>query len=615
MVAGNFVFGQTDLSSNVLDTRNKLESEIQKNLADLIATRLDRSTFTVAVRLKVKEVPPAKKEDKPKEKVDELPAGMGIGVIDVRELVASYERKIEEIKLMKESLDKENQLPKYSASQIEINVALDENTYDQKYTDEFKAWLIKKMKSDYGPSTKSEVNRYKFVTPKTKENSQDPNQNKQDDQFKLKDLINLVPAALLLLGLLLLGYFVRQGLKENGSIKKDLALEQKNDWKLTRAEFKEDLEKALEESPEQIPEPVQRISARDLEHILGKIAFVCIELKGKVNELVRVWIDSGENGFVKSALLIDSMLAANEKIMTTTGAMPALLIPLDPDIAMSHEESLAEVYRQISKMNDYDKLLKLEEIYWDLVSIKTLGIQSLRRPFDFLQSLNEHALKELLDTQSQKSRALALMYLPPERKLGYLNQIENEQKEQVVLEMLTNSQISQKQIWDMDTSLKVNVINQSSNQEEKLVNLFPRTIETLQTLDALAEINILKKVVVGLPDEGLLLKQQFATLAFLNEWKSEFVKRLISTCTGSEIVALIRVLPDAKEVILSSCSEKVQLIVNDDLNLPDKQDELEKIKIISNIKSKWMKIIANENIPMSRVLVNKEKLEVLKNAS
>jgi len=609
----NFLFGaisaNAQLQSGVLDTRNKLETEIQKNLSDLIATRLEKSTFNLAVRVSVKELPNGQKAPTPPEKKEDLPAGLGVGLIDARELVAQYEKQIEELKLLKEQKSEKAE-PKFQATKIEVIVGLDEGTYEESYVAEFSKWLAKRVSSDYGSLGKSDVQRFKLLKDKPQSEPGVENTNKG---LTPRDLVNLAAAVLLVLGLIIVGVLVRSGLKENGTGKKDLVIEPKGEWALKEVQAPGEVEPAGEALP--VVEPVNRLSPRDLEHILGKIAFVCLELGNKVNELVRVWVDSGEQGYIKSALLIDSMMAAREKIMSTTGAMPMMSIPLDEDIASSQEENLAEAYRQVSQMNDFDRLAKLEEIYWDLISVKTLGLQSLRRPFDYLQSLNHESLMEVLEHQKEENKALALMYLPEEAKKDYLSSIEDDKKQDVIMQMLMNSQVSQKQIWDIDTSLKVTLINQSAQATEKLVNLFPRTIEVLQTLDTLSEIRMLRNIAPSLPENGLVLKQQYTTLAFLPEWKPEYVRRLVGSCTGQEIVRLIRTLPDARETILQACTDKIRTIVVDDLNLNDSEDNLSATKTLTAIKSKWMKIVANENIPMSKVVQSSARKEEVANAA
>lgn len=586
------------IKSGELEMRNKLENEIQKNLTDLIATRLDRSTFAVAARVSVKEAPKGKKGVEPK-KSEELPAGMDIGPIDVREIIASYERRIDELKTLKEEQMGEES-PKFVAARIQVVVGLDDS-FDEKYRAEFGAWLAGRIKYDYGAIATSEVNSLKFVKPIAEEK---PGQQNSADHDPLKrDFPLVVAAILMLLGMILLGILVRSGIRSLVQAQPKMTIEPKGDWNIKGLDFDENKERSEPNNLPEVAEPLRRIGARDLEHILGKIAFVCMELGGQVNELVRVWVDGdGDKGFIKAALLIDTIMAAREKIMTATGTLPALQIPLDQDMIESQEENFAEGYRTVSNMDDYERLTMLEDIYWDLISVKTLGLQSLRRPFDFLQSLPNESLKEVLQTQGDDTRALALMYLPQEIKLDYLGELSDADKEKLILHMLNRTHVTQKQIWDVDTAVKMALINQSANPTEKLINLFPRTVEVLQTLDCLSEIRMLKRVAPSLPEQGHIIKQQYTTLAFLSEWRPEYIKRLVSVATSQELVVVCTVLQDAQSIVLQACSEKVRMIVEDDLRIDLKLGDRELSKTLDALKVKWIKIATTESIPMSKVI-------------
>lgn len=583
------------VKADTLEIRNKLELEIRKSFEDLISTKLDMSTFTVAVRVQVKEaskaIPPKKEKNS-----DSLPAGMGVGLIDVRELVESYERQMEELKLLKENAKEE--IKRYDVTKISIVVGLDVESYDEKYRNEFKAWLVKKVKTDYGALASGEVSEVSLISKRIKP-SIDPTPEMKP--FDWKDLLPIIGAALLMLGMIATGYLVWSGLKANASARRDLVLAQKEAWALKNTEILES-QSAKAVDGDGI-EDVLRLGPRDLDHVLGKIAMVCLELGNRnVNELVRVWVDSGQEGLTKSAILIDALLAARERIMTETGKVPELYIPLDRDIIDTQEEALVEEYRRVAQMKDFERFENLEKIYWDLVSVKTLGLQSLRRPFDFLQSLNVESLDEVFRTQKDDARALALMYLPESTRSTLMDRLDEREKEKMLFEMLQNSQISQRQIWDFDTSMKVTLINQSAEPTEKLVNLFPRTIEVLQSLDAYTEIGLLRRICPSLADQGAVVKKQYTTLAFFDEWRPDFVKKLVSMATSNELVCLIKALPEARDLVLSACSEKTRAIVEDDIKIQHADEAAQLKKNLISLKGKWLKKVSSENISMSKIL-------------
>ncbi len=408
-------------------------------------------------------------------------------------------------------------------------------------------------------------------------------------------------AAIIALAMILLGLLLRSGLNAVATSAKPLQIEPKSEFKVEELSTPTD-ENQEDENLPALPRAEAHTVNEDLDRLTKKIAFICLEAQEKVHDLVRVWIDSGDEGFVKTALLIDTVLSAREKILTETGSIAPLKIPLEEEIAKTYEENISEAYLQTSEMEGEEKIQWLQKIYWDLVSVRTLGLQSLRRPFDFLQNMQKENLLELMNSQKSEARALALIYLPKETKKDLLGDYDIEEKENIIKNVLMQSQLSDKKIWDLDTSVKLATLNQSANPSEKLVNLFPRTIEVLQSLKIVEEIRLLRRVAPSLPENGLILKQQYNTFAFLNEWKSEFIKKLTQIATAEEIVTLIRVIPESKDQLLAVCPDKAKTIVEDDLRLTPPTDENVYNNKLSSLLSKWNKLVLSEQIAMTKVI-------------
>ncbi|MBX2989215.1 MAG: hypothetical protein KF802_15105 [Bdellovibrionaceae bacterium] len=594
--AVNGAFAQARPTSALMEIRTKLEKEIQGNLENAIATQLERGTFNVSVSVKLSEAGDAKPPEQPKIPSDR-PLGLDLGAINVEEIVNSYEREIEELKLKQAQARKEDK-PRFNVDRIAVDVGLAED-YPEEYRKTFADWLKAKVAKDFGRIAQSSVNvihRLKVIEKPKEEIHKTPFD-------RLRELQQL--SGLLILGLLLaLGaWLIGRSLIKAAREQQNVALQPTGTFNL-----ESNLPAAAAAAEEARPEmdatipPLEHLpSPVHTETLVTKIAFVCIELQGRLNELVRVWIDSGEEGYIKTALLIDAMMTAREKMLTQAGAMPMLQIPLDEDLVTSREEHLAEAYRRIIQMDFAERIPVLEQIYWDLISVRTLGLQSLRRPFDFLSGMGADEVKELLKTQKKESRALALLYMNEDSRVEIFEKAENEEKENLVQEILMHSQMTQQSIWDSDTAVKVTAMNYAQPGRERLVNLFPRTLEVLSVLNSLDEIRILRNVAPSLPDRGYDLKTQYVTLAFLEEWKPEFVRKLMSNAGSDEITALVRALPGAKELIFEQCPPKVKLIVEDDLKVTANPDLTVMAAKIESLKNKWMRLVQAEKIQLVKV--------------
>ncbi|QLY24257.1 hypothetical protein [Bdellovibrio sp. KM01] len=588
----------TNLASDVVTKRNNIENEVRRNLEDLISTRLEKKTFNVAVRAQLSPIQPPKKEKEAE--ADKLPEGMDIGSIDVRNVVDSYEKKIEELKLKKEQLKEEKQ---FQISSLEVFVGLDTQAYPESYAKELNKWLQDRLTKDYGKVAKATVGK---INPKI-EKPKDPVTGKPEAAPEtwaqmLRKWAPVIAAGLLALALFIMGLLLRSGMNSIASAQKPLTIEQKGELALEGSGAE-----ALGGGEEQelLPAPVSRLASEELDMMIKKIAFVCMEIGARTNELIKVWIDANEEGFAKTALLVDCLITAREKIMKETGAMAALRIPLEQDMISNYEEHLAEAYRSVGMMDDPEKLKMLKGIYWDLISVRTLGIQSLRRPFDFLNQASPSDVKDLLDHQPDDTRALAMMYLPKETQSDLLTSMDEFNKLNTIRSMLLNAEVEVKKLWDHDTSVKVVVESQQSKEQTRLVNLFPRTLEAIQTLTPVDEITTLRKVSPSLPMDGRNLKHNYLTLAFVDEWKPDYIRRLTQIATAEEVLNLIRVIPQAQEAILAQCPPMMKTILSDDLKLSAKIDLNVQNQKVKALKAKWAKLIQSENITIARLYVDR----------
>ena len=581
-----------NLASDVMKMRNTIESDVRKNLEDLISTKLERKTFNVAVRAQVAPIQPPKKDKH--ENNERMPEGMDIGSIDVRNLVDSYEKKIEEMKIQK---DQSKDGKQYQISSLEVFVGLDES-YTEEYSKELQKWLQTRLTKDYGHVAKASVGSIMVQDKKM------PEPNESAFLKKLRPWMTVIAALALALALLALGMLLKAGMKTIATANKPISLDQKGQLETTALPAPSDAN-ADEELPGS--SPVARIGTEDVDQMIKKIAFVCLEVGAKVNDLVKVWIDANEDGFKKTALLVDCLVCAREKIMTETGALAPLRIPIEQEMIANYEEHLSEAYRSVSAMDESEKLEWMNVIYWDLISVRTLGLQSLRRPFDFLSQSEASEVVEVLQSQNEDTKALALMYLPKETQSDVLGQMDEFNRMNTIRSMLMNSEVDARKLWDHDTSVKVVVETQNSKDQVRLVNLFPRTLEAILSLSPLDEIATLRKVCPSLPNDGKNLKHNYVTLAFVDEWKAESLRRLTQVATADEVLQLMRTVPTAQNQLLQECPPMMRTILEDDLKLSSITDPNIQNQKLKGLRNKWAKLLQSENIALSRIYMDNKQ--------
>lgn len=618
------------LPAHVLELQNRIESQIDKNLTNLLSTQLATSTFDVSTRVKVVEIPAAPPKPPPKkEDTNNMPAGLDLGTVDVREVIESYKTQIEEMKAFRDNVKQKSDEPKFSVNRIEVVVGLSD-VYDDAYVAQLQDWLTKRVKTDYGSVAIATVSKTK------------PLPLKEAPGLSWRDFLPMLAYALLAIAFVLAAWLISRGLIRLGEGAKNIIIEHKNafnlehnqrvDQKVEEKQLADDFNKsgasAMLDFEKDKDEDLELLQAG--EELIGKITFLCLELGKGVNDLVRFWLDNGKDGYLKTAVLIDMIITLKEKVSTeteaanltnkvkhaheTAAAISSLQIPIDEDLASAFSVNLGEAYREAAVMTQEAKVSLLEKIYWDLVQIRTLGPQNMRQPFDYLQTMNDMAFSEALKTQPDDTKALALMFGDPKKTKAFLSAASATEKEKLITNMMGLSQVSKKQIWDIDSAMKLKLINSSLRPEDNLVDLFPRTIDMLNTMSPIDEIKVLRKTVNQLPDKGVTMKTQLTSLAFIDEWYPEYVAKLVKVSTAQELVQLIQLIPESRDVVLSACPDKMKMIIQDDLDVASK-DEAAIGKAMRQLKTRWKNICASENIAMGSVLDPSAKPEWIKNVA
>lgn len=598
---------QVKVKSELMDLRNRVEAQVTSRMQNVIATQLEPATFEVAARVVVVEVPPAPPAPSKNQEYERLPAGLGIGSIDVREIVDGYQREIAELKAFKESEKEKDAGPTYNISYLEVIVGLDAS-YSEEYQAKFSEWIAKRVEFDYGKGAVASVNKIDRV-PKL------PREEVAKDPWK--DWLSLLPYLLMGLALIVAAWLLGRGLRKLGEGSKNFVFEYKDAFRMehkldSNAKLDEESEQEIEAEEisetamidpdgtgEELTEEEVRVQAATLD-LVSKIVYLCNELGPGLNEMVRVWLDNAGDGYVKTAVFMDTIVTYRERFKTAGPNPQDISIPLDPDLAAAHDVNLTEAYRQAAQMPPPQVLEYLEKIYWDLLSTRTIGLKAMRKPFDFMKVLSEQEYERALESQDEQAKVVALMFADPDKTRLILEKSSPEKREKLLQDMFRLSHLPKRDLWSLDSVMKEKFLGESM-ADLSAVNLLPRTLEIMGTFSPVDQIRLLRRVLTGMGSTGDSLKTNVVSLAFVEEWKNEYLAKLLGMATTNEIVALLRVIPEAQDRVLQVSAGKQSMIIMDDLSVANiDQGRVE--RGVRMLTEKWRRYCKNEGLGMRKVL-------------
>lgn len=294
--------------------------------------------------------------------------------------------------------------------------------------------------------------------------------------------------------------------------------------------------------------------SRDLTAKVGSLAF---ELEDQLEDLVRIWLEAGEDGHLKTACLLDTMMS----YASTSPDAGDWEIP----IPKTHERHLSRVFQTMSTLGLDKKTMLLEESYWDLLSVKTLESERPKRLFSYLRTLESTDLEKVLRQADPRVKAVALYHLEPQLQSAVLSGFSPSERSSVFSEALRIDKLGSQELESLDQRLRQDVNRLVIEQPE--VGFQRQLTQLLATMTPMEEITLLPEVVASLPDGGYALRKKKPSLAFMDTWSLRARQLVFASASVEEITGLLRAKPEFKNVVYEVCPPRIVTIVDDDLKI------------------------------------------------
>ncbi len=601
-------------SKNVLfwELRTQIEEKIRKNYEEVIGIQLQSGSYRVGVLVELKEEATEKKDSSSiAETSNNLPEGLNLGILDVRELISNYEQEIKTLK-EKKTLQEPMSSEKFKIVRVNIKVGLNED-YGKEYQVEFSKWLSQRVKVDFGGIGTSETAMIRKI-PEKPVSKKDPKSFENSTLYeRLFDFQPLV-IALVLISIGTLLFFSRFIISTaDARLSKNVATEisgsTSNSLKMSDAIPANGIAQSSmkpEFDEEKRANEDLSLTIEDIDRLMSKITFLILDLSVQFSHLLSIWLDAGPEGHQKIALAFDSVISKKELFEKQGLTVQKFSLQ---DLSSELSEKVHESFLKVQQMKSKEKLQMLDSTYWDIISFKTFGPRVLRRPFDHLKILDDEQIGKVLLNQKRDVQALALLYLENNQKKNFMSKMNEDEKVHLIASMIGSATMSKSDLVDIDSAVKI-AVEKSAVTDSGKIGLMPRSISLLENLSAIEELRILKRIVPVLPQQGASLKKKYFSLAFMEEWSEFGFEKISSVITADEVVALLKIFPEVKSALFSFIAPRMRTMVEDDLgsltNMTNDQlnDKLESIRL------KMKRFIEHNKINLSEFYSDSSSMEV-----
>ncbi len=598
LIAPKFAFAQTLGDADLIHAKTQVEDAINKRLRATVGTTLEKDTFEVSVQAELTQVS-TNKPFTPVRKIASEPRALDLtaGLIDAEGLIRSYEEEIDNLKIRQEIitqtiLQETNNKKEFKVKSLNIQVGLQE-IYGEEYSKVFLDWLKKTTENDFsGISTNVEVNliKSKPIEPKLPTGFFD----------YISQLQTLIAALLLFFTVLVSIFLIKRMSSKDATEERSLRArlqQQHNELQMERpAEPVIDI--VEEDEQKLIPQrSLGQFELDMLKDVHSKVVWTVNQNTKNIKDIMSVWLDAGDRGYVKAACLLDVVASQNDRLKESNKIES--ILNFNDIIPDSVKKSMRSTFDKMADSSFEDRLKILEEVYWDLLSLKALGASYLQQPFDYISKVPTKDIQAMLEGQSGQMRALAVLHLPEAKQEEYLEKATFEQKKEIIENALNMNAVLVTDIETASETLKFEVKKKVNTQDTvSMQSLVPRLFASISVLD---ELLLLKDIVPKISDGGISLKKNIPSLAFIHEWPEEKARNLFTQATNDEVMSLVKVYADKKDQILNLCPSRIKTIVNDDFNLEDKMDIKTKNKHLSSLKLKLLKMVNKGEVDLDSI--------------
>lgn len=574
----------------LIEIKAKLEEAITRKYQDRISTQLKPDLFsvgaqvTMTVKKEMVEVPVGEmsEESRPVFDFSDLPADIALGIMSpTLKPTAKGTNTLKNNQIMKERI---------KVTQIIVHVGLSPKL-GKPYRDQFTKWLNANIKSEFAEKGKTTVSDITEIeSAKTAEEKmpttfelkmqpkaiditvQEPTKPRPlgwEERFgQFQNFIGMSILAIFLMLTYLGGKFI-----QSKDVKAQVAVAEKM-HEIQAAQVADSgggrNENSRTESDAEIAttqvtsSPQLTIGFESFQEQQRKVAFLALSSKENMAQVTQIWLDDGELGRSKIALVLDCVLANLGNIELAKAGNKDFTIEWTMPESIKNDKGLSKAFKAVALMDIETKFGMLDRAYWDLLSIRTLGANLTKQRFSAFAQLSPSSIHKILSAQDRKVKSVTCLHLPPEKLKQVISTMSIDEKKTIVEQAFNYPDMSFADLDFVDNHLNV-LVQMEQMQNVNNVEL-PRLVPgLLAVISPLEEIQLVNQVLATNQDSAFFLKQNYPSIAFLGEWPQDKLKMLLGKSRNLELLAIIQTIPEIKEAVLNVLPARARTMLADDL--------------------------------------------------
>jgi len=201
------------------------------------------------------------------------------------------------------------------------------------------------------------------------------------------------------------------------------------------------------------------------------------------------------------------------------------------------------------------------------------------RPFDYLSDSDSERIYILLKDENIGVQALVLSHLQPQKAASVINQMNPEEKKEIVLRLAKMEAVSPDILKRVDRALREKSLRQTSQKAEKIDGK-NALAQILKKMSPSAENDIIASLSASDPDLGMDLRSRLFTMEDVINADDRFIQEQLRLLDDQTLCLLIAANPDDfRNKILDNVSStrRQDVLSIEEINKPFRRSDCERV--------------------------------------
>ena len=201
------------------------------------------------------------------------------------------------------------------------------------------------------------------------------------------------------------------------------------------------------------------------------------------------------------------------------------------------------------------------------------------RPFDYLSDSDSERIYILLKDENIGVQAMVLSHLQPQKAASVINQMNPEEKKEIVLRLAKMEPVSPDILKRVDRALREKSLRQTSQKAEKIDGK-NALAQILKKMSPSAENDIIASLSESDPDLGMDLRSRLFTMEDVNNADDRFIQEQLRLLDDETLCLLIAANPDDfRNKILDNVSStrRQDVLSIEEINKPFRRSDCERV--------------------------------------